>query len=202
MPNYCDNGLNIKFESLIDLKHFIFIHFNNKELDFNTIVPEPKTIDECPRKYSLLSEQEKKDAHIVSYEDREWFNWYLWHCDFWGTKWNSCSTDYYIDTKTLTLYVSFTTAWSPAIPIVHKLIDMYPSCEIHFTYYESGMCFAGFIDYESGGIIENQLSPDDGLDYYQFLYDNDYESEDTLTDPDCFNLSVVDGKVKYRKEVK
>ena len=53
--------------------------------------------------------------------------WYDWCCDKWGTKWNSYSPEPF-ENNTLT----FSTAWSRALPIIEKLSEMYR--DIRFKY--------------------------------------------------------------------
>ena len=42
-------------------------------IDFNKIIPEPTTIEECPEDCRVKS---AKEAHISEDEARPWFNWY------------------------------------------------------------------------------------------------------------------------------
>lgn len=53
--------------------------------------------------------------------------WYDWRCNNWGTKWNAYDFRPFED-NTLT----FSTAWSRALPIIDKLSEMYP--DIRFSY--------------------------------------------------------------------
>ena len=72
----------------------------------------------------------------------------------WGTKWNA----YRIHTPSIRLcypgseysevLYAFQTAWSPPIPVIKKLIEMFPDCSITCTYFEQGMQYCGEI---SGG---------------------------------------------------
>lgn len=84
-------------------------------MDFNKIIPEPETIDECPEKFRRT---EKKDT-IETLEDRPWFNWYAWRLTYWGTKWGAYD-GYCIQGATTFTFV-FSTAWSVATPIINKL---------------------------------------------------------------------------------
>ena len=96
MPNWCYNSLSGPKE---DLEPYI----KNGKLDFNLIIPEPQSIDEVSEKY-IGSEGLEKN------EDKPWFNWYNWHLDFWGCKWNADTMRILDNGDTLT--IDFQTPWS------------------------------------------------------------------------------------------
>lgn len=83
-------------------------------IDFNKIIPEPETEDECPDEYKV-----NKSSSIELLKDKPWFNWYEWHIDHWGTKWGA----YNCYTKIGKSYIKFvfSTAWSVAQPIIERL---------------------------------------------------------------------------------
>lgn len=83
-------------------------------IDFNKIIPEPRTEEECPEIF--LAEPGKA---IEEDKEKPWFNWFDWHIANWGTKWNAY--DGY--TKIGKSYITFvfSTAWNIAIPVIEKL---------------------------------------------------------------------------------
>lgn len=83
-------------------------------IDFNKIIPEPETEDECPDEYKV-----NKDSHISIREEKPWFDWYEWHIANWGTKWGA----YDCYTKIGKSYIKFifSTAWNVAQPIIERL---------------------------------------------------------------------------------
>lgn len=83
-------------------------------IDFNKIIPEPKTKEECPERYIVTIDSGIKEA-----DDKPWFNWYDWHIDYWGTKWNAYDC-YTLIGKSWIKFV-FSTAWNVASPVIHKL---------------------------------------------------------------------------------
>lgn len=83
-------------------------------LDFDKIIPEPKTKEECPKEYLV-----KKTSAIVLRDEKPWFDWYEWHIDNWGTKWGAYD-GYTIIGKSYIKFV-FSTAWSVAHPIIDRL---------------------------------------------------------------------------------
>ena len=126
----------------------------SKYFDFNKIIPEPETEEECMDKYGVnYMDWPDGDGHshraITHNDGKSWFNWYDWHCDFWGTKWNACDTRIEDDDT-----VSFDTAWSEPTPIFEALSAMYPGLifeiyvtfemddgEVHMTY-KNGHCIS------------------------------------------------------------
>ena len=128
MPNWTTNFVTMK--GISKEKKL----FTDNNFDFNKIVPEPKTKEECIAKYGEKY-IDNGDKHLQHDEDNEWFDWYSWHCDFWGTKWNACETDIEDDDC-----VSFWTAWAEPDEIWVALSKMYPDRKISiYAEYEEGL---------------------------------------------------------------
>lgn len=127
-------------------------------MDFNKIIPEPRTIEECPDDYIIES---AKEAHIQEDEERPWFDWYRWHRDYWGVKWPAYD-GYSIIGKSYIEFV-FSTPWNLAYPVIHKL-DLL-GCNIDVKYAD-----------EDTGHNCGKLS-------YTPEQDWTYEDESTLKDP-------------------
>lgn len=128
MPNHVKNVLKFKNLKPDDVS-FILSTITNVEtpiddsrpipeyeIDFDKIIPEPRTIEECPEDCIVESARE---AHITEDKERPWFNWYNWHTKYWNTKWNA----YDCYTKVGKSYITFvfSTAWSSPRPIITKL---------------------------------------------------------------------------------
>lgn len=116
MPNWVKNELN--FDSTEDLLNAMKKLKPDWKADdgfsFEWVVPIPKTKEECPAEYVI---PEGEDRHLQTEKGMEWFDWYKWQCDNWGTKWDACNVDV-CDNK-----IYFDTAWSPATPIFIALAD-------------------------------------------------------------------------------
>lgn len=56
--------------------------------------------------------------------------WYDWSYANWGTKWDAC--DAYVDEREQTF--NFDTAWSAPIPVIQKLVTMFPDIGFTLTY--------------------------------------------------------------------
>jgi hypothetical protein len=169
MPNWCENKLTIRGNKE-DLFNFLKKHYVvakefccDDYLDFNTIIPEPKTPEECESPYVI---PKGEDRHLVHEPGYEWFDWYNWHCDKWGTKWNStgastCEPEAILSENLTEIVIWFDTAWSPCRPIINKLIEMYPNLKFDYCFFEPGCWFGGRITYSDDDV------------YYEEDYDND-----------------------------
>jgi len=86
MPNVVRNVVKVK--GLSELKG-IFYQPKSRTIDFNTIIPEPKTPNDCHEKYILGDDKKCREGIGLQEQDgKPWFNWYDWHMDNWGCKWN------------------------------------------------------------------------------------------------------------------
>lgn len=194
MPNWCENTLNIKFNNKKDMDKFLETYFTNDCFDFDKVIPEPKTLEECPKDYLILTKEDKDKAHIMSDDNRPWFNWYAWRLTHWGCKWSL--SDSYQFIKNNTLSISFSTPWSPCLPVIKELSFNGLDYTFDYIYYEPGMCFAGLLRFNGINLIESEVTLyEDNVDYYQFLLDHELEPEEILSDPDWYNLEIINHKV-------
>lgn len=83
-------------------------------MDFNKIIPEPRTIEECPE--SCIRTE---SSYVEEDTERPWFDWYKWRIHHWDTKWGAY--DGYTEQGNTFLTFVFSTAWSLALPIMEKL---------------------------------------------------------------------------------
>lgn len=169
MPNHTETVIKIqgKLKDIITLleKHTLMEEgWDSPHLEFESIIPSPKTPEECPAEY-LLTSKKDAEAHNLAWDEsqpRYWFNWYKWQRENWGTKWDcyNCSiptieslTDEDISNQDLEVKADIEmvvhTAWTPAIPVYQKLQEMYPDLEIEVFYIDEGWFYAGFLDYDS-----------------------------------------------------
>jgi len=122
MPNWCDNSITVSHEDKAMMQKFSD-GVRNGDL-FATLIP-------CP--------EDKAD------------DWYTWNVDNWGTKWDVCEGDFYLDEDGLSGHGWFNTAWSPPTSAFQTLHDM--GFSIDALYHECGMGFAGtWIDGEENYI--------------------------------------------------
>lgn len=126
MPNHVRNVLkfkNLKEDDILFIKNMITtrkegdaegVYPEDDVIDFDKIIPEPKEESECPDACKV-----NKDSHIAEYEDRPWFDWYTWHNEYWGTKWNAYDSYTMVNKSSITFV--FNTAWSMPYPVIKRL---------------------------------------------------------------------------------
>ena len=78
-------------------------------------------------------------------------NWYDWHCNYWGTKWDVWDVDvqdngYDSSGDETYINLSFESAWSPPSEWVKKVAQDYPSLEFLLEYEEGGCAFKGVLE--------------------------------------------------------
>ena len=123
MPNHIKNVLKFKNLKEDDKRFLLDLICSPVEdasgsitlhIDFDKIIPEPKEESECPDACKV-----NKDSHIMTDEDRPWFDWYTWHNKFWGTKWNAYDSYSTVNKSSITFV--FSTAWSMPYPVIERL---------------------------------------------------------------------------------
>lgn len=167
MPNNTETRLIVRGK-VEDILRFRKKHFHDDkytEFDFDTIIPEPRTYEECEPEYRVKS---AKEAHIVEDKEKPWFNWYEWHIAKWGTKWNSYDTtvpsiEEIIKEEMTEIYVTTYTAWSPALPVYGELQKMYPELEIEVFFLDEGCFYAGYLDKYGEVYLSEEVIPDDDI---------------------------------------
>ena len=132
MPNWVFNRMVVKSNNKKELDDFIKEHFkndeyNNLEFDFNTLIAEPSTKEECEEAYICDCEKE----NLQDTKGGNWFNWYKWRCDKWGCKWNACDTQYNRDSNT-SIEVWFDTPWAKPRHIFEALRKRYKTLRFVF----------------------------------------------------------------------
>ena len=187
MPNYCQNTLKIiakddVVKTIIDMMRGTGEDEGNL-FDFNKVIPMPENI------YRGDINKEKEALYGKN-------NWYDWSIENWGTKWNS------VDAELRENCFVFDTAWSPCLPVIRKLAEMFPEARFEYWYEELGMCFCGHEIYENGKVqyameadIEGHYNDDECKDP---LFDDYKEGRE---DEIITSVKIVDG-VKRGKIVR
>lgn len=168
MPNWVRNDAKItgKKTDLDKLVHKI--KSAESEFDFNRIIPEPKTKEECEPRYYRT-----ETSHVQKDDDKPWFNWYEWNWDNWGTKWNACEVCVHREDDNH-LHVSFDTAWSFPEPIWEKLASIYPSLSFNVDYADEDIgSNCGTFVAEHGAV--DYVEPDDPEQFAMGIWGYDWD---------------------------
>ncbi|MBO4541579.1 MAG: hypothetical protein J5725_00205 [Bacteroidales bacterium] len=151
MPNIVTTTITLQGIGSDD--RFYSVKDDKKHFDFNKIIPEPESATECVEKYGV-DYIDPGDRRIDHEDGKPWFDWYSWHCEFWGTKWNAFCTEI-IDDDT----VQFGTAWSAPDPILGKISRMFPDKEMQVhSDYETGEVVDTV--YKNGEVISSEMTED------------------------------------------
>jgi hypothetical protein len=90
-----------------------------------------------------LGEQIKENERLYGAK-----NWYEWCHKNWGTKWNA--SDVVVERTSDGATIDFKTAWSPPLPVIRKLSEMFPGRCFTLKYWEGGAEFKGIAQFMMG----------------------------------------------------
>lgn len=158
MPNWCSNILVIRGtkQQRENFKNkyceLVKVGWNDKEvlsISFNKVIPEPTSIEECPEEYILRTKEDARREHLEWDENnpRKWFNWYKFHCNKWGCKWD-CDPSNAEETDTA-LKLHFATPWGPPYGIIVKFIEDNSGLKISGRFDEPNMDLHGSYTYKN-----------------------------------------------------
>ena len=195
MPNHVESRITIA-GSKEDIEKIInFVKGDKAHFDFNKIKPMPDHID--PEKG-------------LSLEDHKQDNWYYWSVANWGTNWNcydqntdpetfepNNSLDYIQEnnlgiSKIVEYY--FSTAWSPATPVMTALSEKFPEIIIKYSFVDEGYNFAGTEYYHNGEIISEE-----DFDLAPYCEVEEDEEESQLESPYKILLHYGDSQESYNR---
>jgi len=174
MPNHCDNDLRIKGKSA-DIQKFFEFALNKKkdkdvkavedkigirdrrygEIDVNAFIPYPKKYADV----DAQAEEARKNPNADWSKIKDGYNHggYDWCIENWGTKWGLYDFSPVKEFKSSAV-VSFQTAWSPALPVIQKMSEMFPELSFTLKYFECGGGFKGVYECKAGKVLKNETS--------------------------------------------
>jgi len=182
MPNWCENSITFSSTRKCDLERLKNkVCEKDCVFSFNKIAPYPKYFNNISKLSEMRIKRQNKEAikrGYKSFDDMpdseekneiekrfpyitDGFNngGYEWCCENWGTKWNV--RDIIFDSeikKEVNKYVwrvSFDTAWSPPIPIFHKIAEKFPNISFSASYMEESIGFEGEFMVDKGKVISH-----------------------------------------------
>ena len=159
MPNWCDNDLYIEGPEA-DIRAFLGFakgRMNEEELllDFNKIVPMPKTVTT-----DMITEPWLKAMRLTAGQDGDL--WYEWRLQYWGTKWQPQGVHIEEEKSddqdsTRRVKMVFDTAWSPPKPIIVAASQLFPTLDFELRYFEAGCGFNGLFICRYGEVQSDQI---------------------------------------------
>ena len=82
---------------------------------------------------------------------------YEWCVLNWGTKWGICHPTM-LEHDTRELKYGFECAWSPSLPIIEKMSELFPNLKFKLKYWEMGMGYKGIMICNHGKVISHRDS--------------------------------------------
>jgi hypothetical protein len=166
MPNWCQNSLNIEGNPSEVAKFREWL--NDEPLTLQKILPMPSELEGTT---SPTPKGEEENAKLLT-EKYGASNWYDWHVNNWGTKWDVEANEDDCNTTDSDIVYWFDSAWSPPTKAIIALAKLFPNLSFTLTYREDGCQFAGILkisgdDYED---IYHDSSQDE-VAYRQFVID-------------------------------
>ena len=135
MPNWVENDLKVKGDPEA-VTRFTAEMEGTREDGVNTYLDEQK---------------------LIPYPQNQGWD-YEWCINNWGTKWGFCETQSpeitTVNGKAEAFY-TFSTAWSPAIPLVAKMAEKNPHLSFTWRFYERGMEYKGKIVFKAGKLVSS-----------------------------------------------
>ena len=205
MPNWCYNSLCVSGnkEILADFVSKTLVPCNmssegeydeTHRFTFNILHPLPQALEGTTSPLRKLEGEDDTQYQARMDENVRLYgavDWYRWHIDNWGTKWDAKDTIVeQLDDQNFN--VRFHTAWSPPIDWFEKIIPMYPQLEFDLIFDEESCDFCGRM---TG--IEGEVDLEVGKPYFtdendnRVIYDIDkrqwkYEDSGQLIDDEDF----------------
>ena len=70
---------------------------------------------------------------------------YEWCIKIWGTKWGCYDVSIEGNSSGTSVWYGFNTAWSPPVPVVYKMIEMFPDLRFCLHFREGATGFQGWV---------------------------------------------------------
>lgn len=194
MPNYIKNKIvfNCSEERLNEV--FSFIKGERGDIDFQKIIPMPKTfleydttnhpngagIADVDMKLKFIQATKfQKDVYgIVG-----WYDWAIFH---WGTKWNA--SDAFREGNA----VWFTTAWNGVPDIVQMLVELFPDVDVEYAFADEDYGYNVGTGYSEDGEFYFSMCEGGSDDAYHICFDL-WGCEDLF--------EKVDGEWRYKESI-
>lgn len=125
-------------------------------IEVNNFIPYPKEFAVADK----LAEKARKEGKGYV-KDGYNSGGYEWCIQNWGTKWGLYD---FSDVKKFksSAVISFSTAWSPPLPVILKMSEMFPKLTFSLKYYEAGAGFQGHYKCKAGEVLLNETGDYNG----------------------------------------
>jgi hypothetical protein len=174
MSNWCDCELTVVGDH-VRLKEFMEKmkgkdrHGEETLLNEEALIPYPeefRRLDVASSEYRKETEQivakaaneeeQKKIRKERGWGPQDGYNQggYDWCVKNWGTKWGFCNVELVVDDDGCLEY-RFDTAWSPPVPLIAKMGELFKDLRFELRYYEGGCDFQDVIEVKDGEVVQD-----------------------------------------------
>lgn len=164
MPNWCSQRLEVRGPSTDVVRFKVATQTDKTEGDersLNHLFPIPDELTATVEGWNSDEDEQSKleKAYANNLDKYGYKSWYDWALENWGTKWGACDVyencDVVIsrDGKSSTYSLHFNSAWSPAVGLISKISEMFPSLMFGLMFTEEAHFFAGFTVYKNGEMV-------------------------------------------------
>lgn len=165
MPNWCNNSLRVDSNGSRDAITKFREWLGQEGFKLNKIKPMPSELDDTT---SPTREGDEEKAKLL-FEKYGASNWYDWHVNNWGCKWD---VDAEVNDNDSLIIVNFDSAWAPPQEAIKELARQFPELEFRLSYEEPGMGFAGYDLLRDGELVDSiYVEADDKEEYRTFIID-------------------------------
>lgn len=136
---------------------------------FDALYPVPQEVIDVG--FSGNRQGVSLERSLEALRDKEkWIDGYTWCVSHWGTKWDIDGETVGVGKDDNEYTYHFSTAWSPPEGWLAKVAKDWTDLSFELRYEEGGNCFAGYLLFEDGELVEDVEVTGD--DYRQFVIDN------------------------------
>lgn len=162
MPNHVSCQLRIHGRTAKIRDFFLAVDGGtDKPIDANLIIPYPKKFAAQDAKAAASNSKMQKTGTGTYIKDGYNSGGYEWCIENWGTKWGMYNFSEVVNfQKSASVY--FSTAWSPPLPLIKKLGELFPDLQFTLRYYEGGAGFKGVLQIKGDEILTEESSDYNG----------------------------------------
>ena len=133
MPNWCKNNLKIVSNGQKVLDLLEILKDENGQMTFNKFMPMPKELEDTVSPTPKDMPEEEQERLMKEYGAT---NWYDWHLQNWGTKWDASESAFYKNGDDWV--ISFQTPWGPPIEFIQALSNKFKEFQFELQYADEG----------------------------------------------------------------
>lgn len=196
MPNHVTNLIKLKGPKSDIEALKAAVRSEDSPFDFNKIHPMPKELEDTRSPAKIISEEEyleqearRAKGELTKMEEamggisrglteelfeeyKEKFgaaDWYNWHCNNWGTKWNAY--DLYQEWRDNNS-IQFDTAWSPPMGIIAKLTELFPAVSISIKWSDEDLGYnVGHIEVLNGSVVTKNVPKGNSDEAWKIIFE-------------------------------